>query len=139
MKNKKLLFSVTKDDFVIETFRSGGKGGQHQNKKDTGVRIKHPPSGAVGESRQERSQYQNKKIAFKRLVETKEFKNWIKFKSCEIMGGIAEIDRKIRETLTYENLKFECADKESKKYREIQFDRNDIENEIKNIFNELLI
>ena len=41
---KKLLFSVTKKDFDIQTFRSGGKGGQHQNKRDTGVRCVHKAS-----------------------------------------------------------------------------------------------
>lgn len=50
---KELLFSLTKKDFRIETFRSGGKGGQHQNKTDSGVRIVHLESGAVGESREE--------------------------------------------------------------------------------------
>ena len=64
MAKKELLFSLTKKDFVVETFRAGGKGGQKQNKTDSGVRIKHPASGAVAESREERSQHQNKKIAF---------------------------------------------------------------------------
>ena len=75
--SKKLLFSVTKKDFEIQTFRSGGKGGQNQNKRDTGVRIVHRESGATGESREERSQAQNKKNAFKRLTESLKFKLWL--------------------------------------------------------------
>lgn len=51
-----LAFSVTIKDCTVQTFRSGGKGGQNQNKRDTGVRIIHRPSGAVGESRQHRTQ-----------------------------------------------------------------------------------
>ena len=63
--SKKLLFSLTKKDFVIETFRSGGPGGQNQNKRNTGVRIRHPESGAVAESRVHRTQEQNKKPLLK--------------------------------------------------------------------------
>jgi protein subunit release factor B len=72
--SKELLFSVTKKDLIVQTFKAGGKGGQHQNKTDSGVRIIHKKSGAVEESRNERSQYQNKKIAFKRLTESSKFK-----------------------------------------------------------------
>lgn len=75
---RELAFSVTLADCRVDTFRSGGNGGQNQNKRDTGVRIVHPPSGAVGESRQERSQLQNKKLAFRRMTETPKFKAWVK-------------------------------------------------------------
>lgn len=74
--DKKLLFSITKDDFEVQTFRSGGKGGQHQNTTESGVRIIHKESGAVGESRSERSQHINKKLALERLVESPKFKIW---------------------------------------------------------------
>lgn len=75
---KKLLFTVQRKEFVIQTFKSGGPGGQHQNKTDSGVRIKHIASGAVGESRTSRSQHQNKQLAFKRLTDTKIFNSWIR-------------------------------------------------------------
>jgi protein subunit release factor B len=71
------LFSVTLDDCEVQTFRAGGSGGQNQNKRDTGVRIIHHPSGSRGESREERSQLQNKKTAFKRMAETMTFKVWL--------------------------------------------------------------
>jgi protein subunit release factor B len=38
---KELLFSLTKKDFRIDTFRAGGKGGQKQNKTSSGVRVTH--------------------------------------------------------------------------------------------------
>lgn len=63
------MFSVTVKDCEVQTFRSGGKGGQNQNKRDTGVRIIHHPSGARGEARDERSQLQNKRLAFKRMAD----------------------------------------------------------------------
>lgn len=107
---KELLFSLTKNDFEIETFRSGGKGGQHQNTTDSGVRIKHKESGAVGESRSERSQLQNKKLAFERLINGKEFQMWHKKKAFEIMGlrkTPEQIEKEVEETMKPENLKVE--------------------------------
>lgn len=76
---KELLFSLNKKDFIVEYYKASGKGGQKRNKCETAVRIKHPASGAVAQCADERSQFQNKKRAFERLVETKEFKNGIKY------------------------------------------------------------
>lgn len=90
---KELLFSITKKDFEIQTFRSGGKGGQHQNKTESGVRIIHKASGAVGEARDNRSQYINKKAAFNRLVSTKLFKNWMKVEIAKRSGELTIEDR----------------------------------------------
>jgi len=71
------IFSITLDDCEVQTFRAGGPGGQNQNKRDTGVRVIHPPSGARGESREERSQLQNKKLAFRRMAEHPLFRAWV--------------------------------------------------------------
>jgi peptide chain release factor 2 len=46
-------------DLEREVFRSGGPGGQHQNKTESGVRYRHVPTGIVAESRSERSQHKN--------------------------------------------------------------------------------
>jgi len=54
---KQLLFSLTAKDFEFQTFCTGGKGGQHRNAKQNGVRCIHPPSNAVGEHRDGREQY----------------------------------------------------------------------------------
>lgn len=71
------IFSVSIHDCEVQTFRAGGKGGQNQNKTSSGVRVIHHPSGARGESREERSQLQNKKTAFTRMVNTPTFKSWL--------------------------------------------------------------
>lgn len=70
---KERILSVTIHDCEVQTFRSGGKGGQNQNKRDTGVRVIHHPSGARGEARDQRSQLQNKKSAFRRMAQSKAF------------------------------------------------------------------
>lgn len=75
--DKRLLFSVTLKDCTVQTFRSGGKGGQHQNKTESGVRIIHRDSGARGECRETKSQHKNKRTAFIRMTETQEFKLWM--------------------------------------------------------------
>lgn len=74
---RELVFSVTIKDCTVQTFRSGGNGGQNKDKRDTGVRIIHNASGARGESTEHRTQGQNKKTAFKRMAESFAFKQWI--------------------------------------------------------------
>jgi len=59
----------------VETFMAGGKGGQHQNKTESGVRLVHLPTGLVVTSREERSQYRNKSIALERLRDGLEKRN----------------------------------------------------------------
>ena len=51
----------------VDTFRSGGPGGQHQNRTESGVRLTHLPSGLVVVSRAERSQHRNRQAALRRL------------------------------------------------------------------------
>ena len=66
-RNNIMKKTYTKKDFKIDTFRCGGPGGQNQNKRDTGVRITHLETGLVAESREHRTQLQNKKAAFEKL------------------------------------------------------------------------
>ena len=58
---------IKPDELRRDTFRSGGPGGQHQNKTESGVRYTHLPSGIAAESRTERSQHKNDQMAMSLL------------------------------------------------------------------------
>jgi protein subunit release factor B len=106
MGNRTKLFSVTIKDCKVETFSVGGAGGGGKDTSNTGVRISHPPSGAVGVGVDHRSQLKNKQDAFRRMGESKQFQVWAKLKASTTPGQ-KTIDEMINELLQPENIKEE--------------------------------
>ena len=115
-KDKVLLFSVTAKDFEIQTFTVGGHGGGGKDTSNSGVRLIHRDSGAVGEGREHRSNTQNRKSAFLKLVETKKFKDWHRIECARRMGQpieetpeeiMARVDRMIEDGLRDGTIKVE--------------------------------
>ena len=61
-------FRLNLSEVTIETYRAGGKGGQHRNKTETAIRARHLPTGLVACAASEKSQKQNKRSALKVLA-----------------------------------------------------------------------
>jgi len=101
--SKQRVLSVSIADCEVQHFSAGGKGGQNQNRRSTGTRIIHHPSGARAESREERSQLQNKRTAFKRLYETKAFQAWMRRQ----LGQVTLAEIEVSEQMRPRNLKME--------------------------------
>ena len=90
---RELLFSVTLKDCDVHEFTTSGAGGQRRDKKKTGIRIVHRASGATGSSSDQRSQWQNKKLAFRRMTQDTKFKAWVRLQAGEDARTVAAVER----------------------------------------------
>lgn len=114
MKEKKLLFSLTKKDFEIQTMCAGGNGGQNQNKVSSAVRIVHKETGLQAVCRNHRDQAQNKKEAFRRLINSEKFQKWLKLEIARRCGDVLEVEQEVEKQMKEVNLKVEGKDEQGR-------------------------
>lgn len=108
--SKQSLVSVTAKDCRWDYYRGSGHGGQKKQKTESAVRCTHLASGAVACSEDERSQFKNKQIAFKRMSETKIFKNWLKAQTQKALGKYKDVELTVNRQMKSKNLKVEYKD-----------------------------
>lgn len=96
---KELLFSVTASDCEWSYTRGSGNGGQKKNKTSSAVHCHHRPSGAYGYSEASRSQYDNKIDAFKKMAESKEFREWHHLETLRRNGQMALIEEYVKKEM----------------------------------------
>lgn len=103
---KSKLFSVSIKDCKVDTFIGPGNGGQKKQRTHSGIRITHEPSGAIGKCSENREQHLNKRVAFKKMAESKEFKNWAKLQAAKLQGK-PTVEELVDKAMELKNLKVE--------------------------------
>ena len=107
MSERKLLFSVTAADCDWSYYVGPGDGGQKKQKTHSGVMVTHRASGAQARCHNGRSQAHNKKEAFRKMAETKEFKIWHKTEVARRTGELRKIEEDVEKAMKPQNIKTE--------------------------------
>ena len=89
----------------VETFRSSGPGGQHVNKTESAVRLRHKPSRVVVTSQQERSQHRNKQLCLEKLRQKIEKLNYRPARRVPTCVPAGVKDRTLEEKARRSNIK----------------------------------
>lgn len=107
--NRTRVTLFNEKDFDVSYFCGSGAGGQARNKVASGVQIIHRESGAIGRASDSRSQAENKRNAFLRLVETPKMKFAISRKIYEL-DKKETLEQTIEKETTPEKIKYEIKD-----------------------------
>jgi len=71
---------IDPSELEFEFFRGSGPGGQHRNTTDSGVRVRHLPTGMIAQATESRSQVRNRETALRRLAELLDRRNRVQKK-----------------------------------------------------------
>jgi hypothetical protein len=105
------VLSITAADFEWECSRGTGAGGQKRNKTSSKVRCIHRPSGAEATDDTTRSQHQNRRNAWRRVIESPAFKTWLRLELARRAGRTAAAEAYVaRELATPSRLRVEGKD-----------------------------
>ncbi len=108
---KEKLLSITAKDFQWDFVRGSGKGGQKKNKTSSAVRCRHIPSGALTWCEETRSQLQNKRKAFIKMMEDPKFKKWLRVQIAKATGEFITLEEEVEKAMSEENIKIETSKK----------------------------
>jgi len=106
METKDRVTILSQKDLDISYFCGSGAGGQARNKVASGVQMRHEESGAIGRASDSRSQHDNKKSAFQRLLADPRMKFWLSKKVYEVRQG-ETLEQAVVNEMTPDKLKFE--------------------------------
>lgn len=109
MSDRQRVTIVSPKDLDVSYFCGHGAGGQARNKVASGVQIIHRHTGAIGRASDTRSQAQNKKLAFERLVKHPRMKFFLAAKVFEVRQG-ETLEQAVEQDMKPDNLKFEIKD-----------------------------
>lgn len=94
----------------MDTFTVGGHGGSGKDTSNSGVRVTHLASKAVGRAVDTRSMEKNRRSAFERMAHTKKFQDWIKLEASRRMGDAQVIEERVDQMMAPHNLRVEEKD-----------------------------
>ena len=105
MEKQKIRILSAKD-CDVSSYCGSGAGGQARNKVHSAIQICHRESGAIGRCSESRSQLENKKEAFHRMMATPKFKVWLNKKLYEIKNN-ESMEEAVDKQLAPENIQTE--------------------------------
>lgn len=110
---KQRITILSLKDLEVSYYCGSGAGGQARNKVASGVMLRHAESGAIGRASDSRSQLDNKRSAWERLIVTPQMKFWLAKKVYEVKSG-EKLEAEIEREMQVKNLKFEIKDSDGR-------------------------